>query len=282
LKIYSGALVESSQFDFLENTQLRRVGETTTKGALIMNKVKIYAVALAITLVGLTAFAQDKPPVQKAGALHNEDETAMDRDMAKVSKDGYLAIRDVSMARLAIFNGQPAQAKTYTNDAQAALERAKRDDTAFTKAESELKTPAGMTQPGSSATPSTTHTTWIPVDGSITLGEDYIDTPEKSAGVAKANEELKKGEHKHAMETLKLADINVSFVMEVAPLDKTTAGIKNAAQLIEAGKYYEANQALKDVEDGFRFDVTEADATPKKAANNTSKTAASSASVQKQ
>jgi hypothetical protein len=69
--------------------------------------------------------------------------------------------------------------------------------------------------------------------------------------------------------------------MEVAPLDKTTAGIKNAAQLIEAGKYYEANQALKGVEDGFRFDVTEADATPKKAANNTSKPAASSASVQK-
>ena len=246
-----------------------------------MNKIKISAVALAISLVGLTAFAQDKPAVKTAGALHNGDETAIDRDAAKVSKDGYLAIRDVSMARLAIFNGQPAQAKTYTDDAQAALERAKRDDTAFTKAESDLKTPAGMIQPGSGATPNTTQTTWIPVDGSITLGEDYIDTPEKSAGVAKANEELKKGEHKHAMETLKLADINVSFVMEVAPLDKTTAGIKNAAQLIEAGKYYEANQALKGVEDGFRFDVTEGDATPKKAANNASKPAASSASVQK-
>ena len=246
-----------------------------------MNKIKTFAVALAITLVGLTAFAQDKPAVKTSGAMHSEDETAVDRDMAKVSKDGYLAIRDVRMARLAIFNGQPTQAKTYTNDAQTALERAKRDDTAFTKAESDLKTPAGMTQPGSGATASTTQTTWIPVDGSITLGEDYINTPEKSAGVAKANEELKKGDHKHAMETLKLADINVSFVMEVAPLDKTTAGIKNAAQLIDAGKYYEANQALKDVEDGFRFDVTEADATPQKAANNTSKPAATTAAVQK-
>jgi hypothetical protein len=46
------------------------------------------------------------------------------------------------------------------------------------------------------------------VDGSLTLGEDYIETPEKSAGVAKANEMLKKGEHKKAMETLKLGPVH--------------------------------------------------------------------------
>lgn len=63
--------------------------------------------------------------------------------------------------------------------------------------------PSNMTQPGSGATASTTPTIWIPVDGSLTLGEDYVDTPEKSAGVAKANELLKKGEHKQAMDTLK-------------------------------------------------------------------------------
>jgi hypothetical protein len=59
--------------------------------------------------------------------------------------------------------------------------------------------------------------------------------------------------------------------MEVAPLDKTTSEINKAVQLIDAGKYYEANQALKAVEDGLRFDVTNVDATPKKAANETSK-----------
>jgi hypothetical protein len=236
-----------------------------------MNKISTCAFALAITLVGLAAFAQNKPSAQ----------TATDRDMGKLSKDGYKAMRDVSLARLAIFNGEPAEAKTYTNEAETALEKAKTDETAFTKAESDLKAPSGMVQRGSGATASTTPTIWIPVDGSLTLGEDYIETPEKSAGVAKANEMLKKGEHKKAMETLKLANIDVSFVMEVAPLDKTTSGIKEAAKLIEAGKYYEANQTLKSVEDGVRFDVTDVDSTPKKSAGETSKPATTSASAKK-
>jgi hypothetical protein len=224
-------------------------------------------------LIGITAFAQnkDKPSTQ----------TNADRDMGKLSKDGYTAIHDVGLARLAIFDGQPTQARKYSDEALTALEKASRDDTAFTKAESDLKAPSGMTQPRSGATASTTSTTWIPVNDSLTLGEDYIETPEKSAGVAKANELLKKGSHKQAMETLKLADVDVSFVMEVAPLDKTTSGIKEAVKLIEAGKYYEANQALKGVEDGIRFDVTSVDSTPKKAANETAKPASISAPEKK-
>jgi hypothetical protein len=231
-----------------------------------MHKISTSAVALAITLVGLTAFAQDKRSTQ----------TSTDRDVAKLSKDGYMAMRDIRQARIAIFNGQPTQAKAFTNEAQAAFEKAKSDETAFTKAESDLRAPSGTTQRGSGEAASTTPKIWIPVDGSMTLGEDYIDTPEKSASVAKANEQVKKGDHKNAMETLKLANIDVSFVLEVAPLENTMTGIKKAAQLIETGKYYEANQALKGVEDGFRLDVT--DFAPKGAANKTPKVATSATS----
>jgi hypothetical protein len=74
---------------------------------------------------------------------------------------------------------------------------------------------------------STTPTAWLPVDGGLTLGEDFVATPAKAAGVAKANDQLKKGDHKQAMETLKLSEIDVAFVMEVAPLDKTISGIDN-------------------------------------------------------
>jgi hypothetical protein len=70
----------------------------------------------------------------------------------------------------------------------------------------------------------------------MTLSEDYVDTPAKSAGVAKANQQFKAGDHKSAMETLKLADINVSFVSEIAPVG---------------------------VEDGYRFDVSDVEAGPK-------------------
>jgi hypothetical protein len=238
----------------------------------VMNRISTYAVAaLVVASCGFTACAQSKVSAQ----------TRADHDATKLSKDGYAAIHDISEARLAIFNGQPSQAKMFTNEAQTAFEKAQKDDTVFTKAESDLRAPAGKTQPGSGTAASTTPTNWIPVDGSMTLSEDYVDTPEKSAGVAKANKQLKEGDHKHAMETLKLANIDVSFVSEVAPLDKTMSGIKKADQLIAAGKFYEANQALKGVEDGYRFDVSDVDAGPKGAANKTPKTASISATQKK-
>ena len=53
--------------------------------------------------------------------------------------------------------------------------------------------------------------------------------------------------------------------MEVAPLDKTISGIDTAAQLIDFGKYYEGNQALKEIEDGLRFDVADVNSGPEKA-----------------
>ena len=86
--------------------------------------------------------------------------------------------------------------------------------------------------------------------------------------MAKANEQLKKGDQKQAMETLKLSEINVALVMQVAPLDKTVSGIDSAAQLIDSGKYYEGNQALKGIEDGLRFDVADVSGGPKTANDN--------------
>lgn len=151
------------------------------------------------------------------------------------------------------------------------------------KDEASLMPPVGMSQKGAQSgteqAPSKTPTAWLPVDGGLTLGEDFVATPSKAAGVAKANEQLKKGDHKQAMETLKLSDINVSFVMEVAPLDKTISGIDQAAQLIDSGKYYEGNQALKGVEDDLRFDVADINATPKKASASATKNGNESSST---
>jgi len=108
----------------------------------------------------------------------------------------------VRRARLAIFDGQTDQAKKYADEAKASITKAKTDDTAFMKAEAALKPPAGVSQrsaregAGDKPTQSTTPTAWLPVDGGLTLGEDFVATPAKAEGVAKANEQLKKGDHK--------------------------------------------------------------------------------------
>jgi hypothetical protein len=231
------------------------------------------AALLAATAMSTAAFAVDQsanPPANLSAA---------DRDFTKLSNEGLKAFQDVRLARVAIFDGQTKQAKTYVDAAKTAIEAAKTDNTAFNKAESDLKTPPAMAKTtANNAPPSMTPIAWIPVDGSLTLDEDYTATPEKAAGVASANEKLKKGQSKEAMDALKLAQIDAVFVTELAPLQSTTAGIDKAAQLVDAGQYYQANQALKGVEDGIRFDAVDMTGAPKTAAN-TAKTPATTASA---
>ncbi len=235
-----------------------------------MSNTRMFAVALlAATAMSSAAFAVDQPA----------DQSTADHDFTKLSTEGLKAFQDVRLARIAIFDGQTKQAKTYVDEAKTAIAKAKTDDTAFTKAESDMKTPPAMAKPGADkVTPSATPIAWIPVDGSLTLDEDYTATPEKAAGITAANEKLKKGQSKDAMEALKLAQINAVFVTELAPMESTMTGIDKAAQLVDSGQYYQANQALKSVEDGVRFDAIDMTNSPKEAAKTT-KAPASTAST---
>lgn len=251
-----------------------------------MLKVRPIIIALAattaLTSAAMAADQTGKPSATDLAKPSAATQTA-NQDFGKLSADGVKAFRDVRLARLAIFDGESDQAKKSVDEARTAITKAKTDDTAYMKDEGSLKPPAGMSQKsaqsGTGQAPSKTPIAWLPVDGGLTLGEDFIATPTKAAGVAKANEQLKKGDHKQAMEALKLSDINVSFVMEVAPLDKTISGIDQAAQLIDSGKYYEGNQVLKGVEDGLRFDVADINSTPKKASASATKNGKESSST---
>lgn len=248
-----------------------------------MFRMKSLAAALATTAIlgSCGALAAEQPNAGSAATANQPTAATQNanKELGKLSADGRKAFQDVRLARLAIFDGQTDQAKKFADEAKASIAKAKTDDTAFMKAEASLKPPAGVSQrsatqgAGDKSTQNTTPTAWLPVDGGLTLGEDFVATPAKAAGVAKANEQLKKGDHKQAMETLKLSEINVAFVMEVAPLDKTISGIDTAAQLIDSGKYYEGNQALKGVEDGVRYDVADVNSDPGKASSTMDKTA---------
>ncbi|MGT2479506.1 hypothetical protein ACU4GR_12955 [Methylobacterium oryzae CBMB20] len=67
-----------------------------------------------------------------------------DSEAGQLSTDGAAAYRDVHLARLAIYEAKPEQARMLVSHAQSALEKAKTDSTAFTKAEADLKPPSGM------------------------------------------------------------------------------------------------------------------------------------------
>ncbi|WP_407528749.1 YfdX family protein [Methylobacterium oryzisoli] len=231
------------------------------------------AALVATTMVGGVAYAAEKA-AQPAATQETPAQKAADQAFGKVSKDGAQAFRDMHLARLAIFDANPDQAKDAINKAKAALTKAKADEAVFSKAEADLKTPADMASSnaaggtadkaaGSSKSASGDKITWLPIEAQLTLGEGFQATPEKAAAVNEANKNLAKGDKAAAIEKLKLAAIDVNVTTAVLPLDKTTADVDQSATLIGQGKYYEANALLKQAEDRMRFDMVNVVAVPK-------------------
>ncbi|ACD20696.1 YfdX family protein [Paraburkholderia phytofirmans] len=182
-------------------------------------------------------------------------------DIGRLSAKGSQAFQDIQQARLAIFSGRPAQATKLVKEAQASMNAAQADDTAFLKAESDLKTPPSMKYQSSSAK-STTPVSWLPVGADVTVTDDFAARPSQAKAVASANEQLKSGRPGAAMKVLKLADVNVSYTMAVVPLKQTIADVDKAAGLLSMDKYYEANQTLKEVQDSVRYDWVDLKALP--------------------
>ena len=92
---------------------------------------------------------------------------------------------------------------------------------------------------------------WIPIDGQISLADTYVPTPEKTTHVTKANDHLKNGRAKEAVEELRLGNINVTYTYVMMPLTATTQCLADAMQLATEHKFYEANLSLKAAEDGL-------------------------------
>ena len=95
---------------------------------------------------------------------------------------------------------------------------------------------------------------WLPVDGEISVNEDFSQNPAKAAAVADANKSLAKGDRQGAMAKLKLAQVDLDYVAAVVPLNQTINDVHQAATLVDSGKFYEASQQLRQVQDSTRYD----------------------------
>jgi hypothetical protein len=255
------------------------------------NQKAFIAALMATTLLTSGAtWAVERQKTTPPQTAANNDTTA-NKDFGKLSADGSIAFAEVTRARIAIFDGRTDDAKKYVNQADTAFGKASADDAVYTKAEADLKPPADKVVPASKSvtagSPSDTSATdlmkkpiaWIPVDGSITINEDYSASPAKKAAVADANKSLKSGDRKGAMEKLKLADMNIDVTLAVMPLEQTANKVHEAAGLINTGKYYEASQDLRQAQDGIRYDVVADSLAPSSAQSNNAASSARAGSV---
>ena len=173
-----------------------------------------------------------------------------DRDLMKLSEDGFKSMRAVHQARLAIFNGEPKVAHDLLMGAQASLKSTAGDESIFV---AEVKT--GMNGKVVDDTKSVDKVDLVPIDGQITLADSFVDTPAKKAHIAKANQNIAEGHGKQALDELKLAEVDASFTRVLMPLQVTSRRVDEASKLVDEKHYYEANLALKAAEDGLRIDT---------------------------
>lgn len=183
------------------------------------------------------------------------------RSFHKLSEQGQHAFADINAARAALYDGHTKEALQRIRGAQLALKEAKSDDAAFMRAEADL-IPSHEAKQGTAANEPAK--AWLPVWGDIVTTDDYTASPEKMNAVTAANAKLKKGDAKGALETLRLSGVNVDATTAVVPLQDTIHAVDEAAALLAADKFYEANLVLKHVQDSVRYDIVAAELTPER------------------
>lgn len=198
-----------------------------------------------IILAGLLATMMGSAPVMASATTTTAAETATANvqkeaaDIMQVAVKGANAMRDIQLARLALFHGQPDSAKKLTNDAASLLAGDSSDWAKFVKAAPKAKMIDDQ---------------YVIINAAIALSEDYIATPEKESAIKTANGKMAKGDWKGAVDTLQLAGISVLQTQYLMPLNQTRKAVASAQKLLSTGKFYEANLVLKGAEEGIVID----------------------------
>jgi len=220
-----------------------------------MIRKQLLAAAIAATLttgmivtVTSSAFAAEaQTAATKTSSKGQATNKAAESDFVKVSKDTLTSMRDMHGARLAIFNGQPEQARTYVDAAVTRIGAAVKDADKYAL---DIKAPKANDR-------------YVPFDANLTVLNDYEPTAKKAKSIAKANDHLHNGKKKEAMEALKLADIDVAVTTRMVPVQFAKDHIDQAAKLVAEHKYYEANMALKAVDGAVVVETYAIDGVPK-------------------
>ncbi len=168
----------------------------------------------------------------------------------------------IHFARIAIFNGNTKLADEMLDKAKKDLDEATKDAQTFAAdAKAADKGKQGdeksTTEKSGSDKSASDKMDLIPINGEIAIADTFVPSAEKKKHVEKANEHLKSGRSKEAIEELRLGEVDVVFTRVMLPLESTKKRVADAEKLVKEQKYYEANLALKAAEDSIVIDAVD-------------------------
>lgn len=212
-----------------------------------MRRNALFSTAIAAVLMTASACSQaGTTPTGTSDPVHAVTSKAKNLAAIKSVDEAFRAMREIRAARFAIFDGSTDAAQTLVDAALSDMAKARK--AAANAMPSNAK--AGIAPD------------LAPFDVSMAVGEDYVLTPAKQQSIAKANEHLAKGDQQKAAETLRLANINVLTNAALVPTVSASEHLTEASELLKAGKYYDANLALKAIEDSVVIQSFDVDGVP--------------------
>ena len=209
-----------------------------------MNKKQLFSTTFAAILAtgmmttgATSAFAKEQAAVAPAATKEQNKQvesdkkiTQAEKDLVKVSRDAMLSMRDLNNARWAIFNGDTDQARTFVDAAVTRIDVTEKESKKYAL---DIKAPKEDDN-------------YVPFDVSLTELDAFAPTAKKAKHTAVGKHH---GTNKKDEETLKLSEIDISLSTGMIPVDFAKKYINEASSLIKKGLFYEANLALKAVDD---------------------------------
>jgi len=213
-------------------------------------KLGIIAAAgmIALTQLAPLAFAE-KPAAETAVTESSTDATAgiKPTQLLISSNDAYQALRNVQAARLAIFNGDPDLAVELTVAASTSLDTAALASKDLVIATNDTKSNGDQ---------------YIPFDINMSLAEGFVQTDAMTEKLVEASNQFAAGDEKAGAEILKLANIEVTVSAALLPVETSLRHIRDAEGLLIEQKYYEANLALRALENSIIIEYFGIDVLP--------------------
>lgn len=201
------------------------------------SKIKTLAAAVLLSTSSLAAFA------------------ATDATPSYQTQPGMLKTADEALT--AVTRAHAARQALFDNDIEAAKGRLAEARAEFLDAEKNLNDlTIGDTENPSNAD------RYLPFDMSMSLTEDFQATDENKQALEKAYGMMQSGAPDDAVEVLRLASIDVNVTAAMLPVANVTTQLQTAQDAIDSGKYFDANLALKAVEDSVVVRSFSIDAIP--------------------
>ena len=213
-----------------------------------MKKKKLLSTTIATILAtGVIAtgagpsFAMAQTPTAQAASKDRTTTNKTDpktkkaeQDLVKVSQDALLSMRDIHNARLAIFDGNTDQAQTYVDAAKTRIDIAENEANKYAL---DVKAPKA-------------DDSYVPYDTTLTVMDSFEPQGTRARHMPTAAQK----HHHHSKQqkgedTLKLSETDVVLSTNMIPVDFAKQHINEASSLVKEGKYYDANLALKAVDD---------------------------------